>query len=75
MLLQVQHATMRQEEALETLNQAVKLSPNSPTCLFHRASMLVANDRLEEALQELEALKVVTPRESLVYFLIGSVRL
>lgn len=35
--------------------------------------MLVANDRLEEALRELEALKVLTPKESLVYFLIGKV--
>ena len=35
--------------------------------------MLVANDRLEEALTELEALKVLTPKESLVYFLIGKV--
>lgn len=35
--------------------------------------MLVANDRLEGALKELEALKVLTPKESLVYFLIGKV--
>ena len=35
--------------------------------------MLVANDRLQEALTELDTLKVITPKESLVYFLIGKV--
>lgn len=59
--------------ALETLNRAVALAPNNPMCLFHHASMLVANDRLDDALQELESLKVITPKESLVYFLIGKV--
>lgn len=44
-------------------------------CLFHRASMLVANDRLDEALTELETLKGLTPKESLVYFLIGKVNI
>ena len=35
--------------------------------------MLVANDKLEQALAELESLKALTPKESLVYFLIGKV--
>jgi len=73
-MLQVQHALQKHVLALETLNQAVEMSPRNPMCLFHRASMLVANDKLEQALKELESLKALTPKESLVYFLIGKVR-
>ncbi|MEQ2174760.1 hypothetical protein GOODEAATRI_011234, partial [Goodea atripinnis] len=70
-LFQVQHALKKSDAALETLNRAIGIDPKNPLCKFHRASILFANDKYKAALQELEELKQIVPKESLVYFLIG----
>ncbi|KAF3815445.1 hypothetical protein GH733_016540 [Mirounga leonina] len=59
--------------ALDTLNKAIVIDPKNPLCKFHRASVLFANEKYKSALQELEELKQIVPKESLVYFLIGKV--
>nr|XP_033472641.1 anaphase-promoting complex subunit 3-like [Epinephelus lanceolatus] len=71
MCVQVQHALKKSDAALETLNRAIGIDPKNPLCKFHRASILFANDKYKAALQELEELKQIVPKESLVYFLIG----
>ncbi|KAM9044872.1 cell division cycle protein 27 homolog isoform 2-T2 [Megaptera novaeangliae] len=71
--LQVQHALKKSEKALDTLNKAIVIDPKNPLCKFHRASVLFANEKYKSALQELEELKQIVPKESLVYFLIGKV--
>lgn len=68
-------ALQRKEEALETLNKAIQLEPNNPLCKFHRASILASCNRHQEALTELEKLKELVPKESLVYYLTGKVLL
>ncbi|KAH9524059.1 anaphase-promoting complex subunit cdc27 [Bulinus truncatus] len=68
-----QHAQQKTDLALNTLNIAIKIDPKNPICMFHRASILFASDRHKEALEELETLKQIIPRESLVYFLMGKV--
>uniref|UniRef100_A0A2K6FIU9 Cell division cycle protein 27 homolog n=1 Tax=Propithecus coquereli TaxID=379532 RepID=A0A2K6FIU9_PROCO len=69
----VQHALKKSEKALDTLNRAIVIDPKNPLCKFHRASVLFANEKYKLALQELEELKQIVPKESLVYFLIGKV--
>lgn len=63
----------KSEKALDTLNKAIVIDPKNPLCKFHRASVLFANEKYKSALQELEELKQIVPKESLVYFLIGKV--
>ncbi|RUS71208.1 hypothetical protein EGW08_021033 [Elysia chlorotica] len=69
-----QHAQHKTDQALTTLTSAIQADPKNPLCMFHRASILSASDRHKEALEELEALKEIIPRESLVYFLMGKVQ-
>ncbi|GFN99844.1 cell division cycle protein 27 homolog [Plakobranchus ocellatus] len=69
-----QHAQHKTDQALNTLTSAIQADPKNPLCMFHRASILFASDRHKEALEELEALKEIIPRESLVYFLMGKVQ-
>jgi len=72
---QVQHALGNTEKALTIFAKALALNPEDPLCKFHRASVLFAANRLEDALAELEDLKQIVPKESLVYFLIAKVKL
>ena len=73
LLLQVQHALQKTEKALQTLNLAIANDPKNPLCKFHRASIYFAAGRHAEALKELEELKEIVPKESLVYYLTGKV--
>lgn len=61
------------DESLATLNRAISMDPKNPLCKFHRASVYFSLDKHEEALKDLEELKEIVPKESLVYFLIGKV--
>ena len=65
----------RSDKALQTLDRAITVDRRNPLCKFHRASILFAGDKYEEALKELDELKVIVPKESLVYFLLGKVRI
>ncbi|XP_072378224.1 cell division cycle protein 27 homolog [Diabrotica undecimpunctata] len=69
----VQHALKDTEKALATFNTAIFNNPHSPLCKFHRGSIYFALGRHAEALKELEELKEIVPKESLVYYLIGKV--
>ncbi|CAG2238610.1 APC3 [Mytilus edulis] len=62
--------------------KALHINPHSAALLCHigvvqhaqqKASILFASDKHNEALKELEELKQIVPKESLVYFLIGKV--
>ncbi len=61
------------DKALETLNAAIRQSPKNSLCKFERASILFAAERYTEALEELNELKKLVPKESPVYFLLGKV--
>lgn len=71
--MQVQHNLQKTDAALMTLNRAIALDPSNPLCKFHRASVFLSSDRLQEALHELQQLKQMVPTESLVFFLTGKV--
>ncbi|KAE8743770.1 hypothetical protein FOCC_FOCC009601 [Frankliniella occidentalis] len=68
-----QHALQKADKALQTLSDAVANDPKNPLCKFHRASIFFAAGRYAEALKELEELKEIVPKESLVYYLTGKV--
>lgn len=57
------------------LSKAITLSPKNSLCKFERASILFAAERYTDALQELNELKELVPKESPVYFLLGKVGL
>lgn len=67
----VQHALKETEKALTTFNTAIANNPKNALCKFHRGSIYFALGRHAEALKELEELKQIVPKESLVYYLIG----
>jgi len=69
----VQHANKKSDLALQTLNKAIEMDPKNALCKFHRASIKFSMDDYDSALSELEDLKQIVPKESLVYFLIGKV--
>lgn len=69
----VQHALKKTDKALNTLNMAITNDNKNPLCKFQRGSIYFAVGRHAEALKELEELKEIVPKESLVYYLIGKV--
>ena len=69
----VQQALKKTDKALATYNAAINNDPKNPLCKFHRGSLYFNIGKFTEALQELEELKDIVPKESLVYYLIGKV--
>lgn len=68
-----QHSLHKPDQSLAMINRAIALDKNSPLCRFQKASLLFATEKPQEALQELEELKQLTPNESMIYFLMGKV--
>ena len=68
-----QHALRRNADALTLLQHAIDLDKRNPLAKYEKASVLLSEDRLEDALEELERLKEVAPREASVFFLIGRI--
>ncbi|KAB7495212.1 Cell division cycle protein 27-like protein [Armadillidium nasatum] len=69
----VEHTLQKSNAALATLSKALSIDPCNPLCKYHRASILHAMDRYQEALEELLQLKEIIPKEANVYFLLGKV--
>ncbi|KAH9390268.1 anaphase-promoting complex subunit cdc27 [Tyrophagus putrescentiae] len=63
----------QERRALELLDRASALDPNNALVKFHRASINFATENYKVAMDELEELKKVVPKESMVYFLIGKI--
>ena len=63
----------RNADALTLLQHAIDLDKRNPLAKYEKASVLLSEERLEEALDELERLKEVAPREASVFFLIGRI--
>jgi anaphase-promoting complex subunit 3 len=68
-----QHALRRPGDALDALRRAVALDSKNPLAKYEKASVLLSDDRFQEALEELEELKTVAPREASVFFLMGRI--
>jgi len=58
---------------MECLERALKHQPNNVPCRFHRARLLFDTGHYEQAKLELEELKVLSPDEAHVFFLLGRV--
>jgi len=69
----VQHSLQKSQQALDFLRQTVHDYPENKLCIFELASILFASERYEEALEQLERLKEIAPKEPGVYFLLGKV--
>ncbi|CAK5074426.1 unnamed protein product [Meloidogyne enterolobii] len=59
--------------AMQYLERALKQQPNNVACRFHKARLLFDTGCYEEAKTELEELKVLSPDEAHVFFLLGRV--
>ncbi|VDP76611.1 unnamed protein product [Echinostoma caproni] len=57
--------------ALHLVTLACKLQPKNPLARYHRASILFHLGRYKAVLNELQQLLVLTPREAMVYLMIG----
>lgn len=68
-----QHKCNRSDNALTLLNDALKIDPKNALCKFHKAGLLLHLERYQEALAELEELRQIAPKESLVYYLLSKV--
>jgi anaphase-promoting complex subunit 3 len=68
-----QHKCNRSESALTLLNDALKIDSKNALCKFHKAGLLLHLERYQEALTELEELRQIAPKESLVYYLLSKV--
>lgn len=60
-------------EALTLLEQSIVADPKNPLPKYQKANVLMSEERYQDALEELEQLKEVAPRESGVYFLMGKI--
>jgi anaphase-promoting complex subunit 3 len=58
---------------MKYLDNALKLEPNSVVCRFHKARILFDTKEYKLAEQELNELKVLSPDEAHVFFLLGRV--
>ena len=58
---------------MDTLAEAFRLDPHNPQARFQRATIYVALNRPEDALQELERVRDAAPREASVHFAMGKV--
>lgn len=59
--------------AMQYLERALKQQPNNVACRFHKARLLFDTGCYEQAKTELEELKVLSPDEAHVFFLLGRV--
>jgi anaphase-promoting complex subunit 3 len=60
-------------QAMRYLERALKHQPNNVPCRFHKARLLFDTGRYAQAKTELEELKVLSPDEANVFFLLGRV--
>jgi len=68
-----QHALRKTEKAYVSLQKAIQLDERNPLAKYEKASVLMSEERYSEALDELEQLREVAPREASVYFLMGRI--
>lgn len=58
---------------MQCLERALKYQPNNVPCRFHKARLLFDTGHYEQAKAELDELKVLSPDEAHVFFLLGRV--
>ncbi|UJR20937.1 hypothetical protein I4U23_024046 [Adineta vaga] len=68
-----QHKCNQSTDALALLNDALKIDSKNALCKFHKAGLLLHLERYHEALAELEELRQIAPKESLVFYLLSKV--
>lgn len=69
----IEQALHCNESAMQFLEKALKYQPNNVPCRFHKARLLFDTGHYERAKTELEELKVLSPDEAHVFFLLGRV--
>jgi anaphase-promoting complex subunit 3 len=63
----------RFEEALDALDASIKLQANNPQARFQRAKVMLALNHWDDALEELEYVRDLVPREASVHMFLGKV--
>uniref|UniRef100_A0ACD5UHT5 Uncharacterized protein n=1 Tax=Avena sativa TaxID=4498 RepID=A0ACD5UHT5_AVESA len=67
------HALKRNEDALEMMDKAIFSDKKNPLPKYQKALILVGLKKYPEALDELERLRAIAPRESSMYALMGKI--
>jgi len=71
MVLYAQNNPAKNDEAYRVLTKACDVDANNPQLHFQRAHVLIAAEQYEQALEELETVRELAPREPPVYALMG----
>lgn len=61
------------EKAMQYLDLALKSTPKNSLCRYFKAQMLFNAEKYDQALEEVQELKRLAPKESRVYFLAGKI--
>lgn len=67
------HHNSGTDDALSVLLKALEMEPKNPLLRFNLASLYFSIRKYEDATRELDLLKEICPKESMVYFLSGKV--
>jgi len=67
------HALNENDEALALLSQAIALDAKNPLARYEKAAVLMSDEHYEAALEELNKLQEIAPKEASVFFLMGRI--
>ena len=67
------HHLKKSRDAINLLNEATKIDPQNVNIKYQRALIRFSLEEYDQSLAELEELKTMVPKESVVFFLIGRV--
>jgi len=67
------HALDDHDAAIELLQRAIALDSRNPLARYEMAAVLMSKEKYEEALEELQELQEIAPKEASVFFLMGRI--
>jgi len=67
------HALGENSEATALLSQAIALDEKNPLARYEMAAVLMSEEKYEQALEELQTLQEIAPKEASVFFLMGRI--
>uniref|UniRef100_A0A913I4T8 Cell division cycle protein 27 homolog n=1 Tax=Strongyloides stercoralis TaxID=6248 RepID=A0A913I4T8_STRER len=68
-----EQALRRNDQALKKFDDALKINPNDIATKFHKARLLYETKEYEKSLEVLKDLKLSSPNEAQIFFLLGHV--
>ena len=67
------HALGENSDAMTLLSQAIALDEKNPLARYEMAAVLMSEENYDQALEELQTLQEIAPKEASVFFLMGRI--